>query len=76
MSCRPEAFGQHPNAEISYLIEDSRVVLDSLLSLQPATAAAAGGQRREDLVMAIATDLLDQVGLSCMISKRFRLCLL
>lgn len=24
---RPEAFGQHPNAEISYLIEDSKVGL-------------------------------------------------
>jgi len=44
---RPEAFGQHPNAEISYLIEDSRVVLDSLLSLQPRTADSGGGVRRE-----------------------------
>ncbi len=64
---RPEAFGQHPNAEISYLIEDSKVLLDSLLSLQPrqqptgAAAAGGGGGRREDVVMAIATDLLDQV---------------
>jgi hypothetical protein len=37
---RPEAFGQHGNAEISYLREDSRVVLDTLLALQPADAGA------------------------------------
>lgn len=59
---RPEAFGQHPNAEISYLIEDSKVVLDSLLSLQPRTGGAAGGGvKREDLVASIAADLLEQV---------------
>jgi len=58
---RPEAFGQHPNAEISYLIEDSKVLLDSLLGLQPRSVATGGGARREDLVMAIASDLLDQV---------------
>ncbi|GIM07381.1 hypothetical protein Vretimale_11536 [Volvox reticuliferus] len=66
-SDRPEAFGQHSNAEISYLIEDSKVLLDSLLSLQPrAEGGGSGGSggaggRREDVVMAIATDLLDQV---------------
>ncbi len=37
---RPEAFGQHGNAEISYLREDSRVVLDTLLALQPSDAGA------------------------------------
>ena len=37
------------------------MVLDSLLSLQPATAAAAGGASKEALVTAIATDLVDQV---------------
>ncbi|MEW5313998.1 MAG: hypothetical protein WDW38_005527 [Sanguina aurantia] len=59
---RPEAFGQHPNAEISYLIEDSRVLLDSLLSLQPRSAGEGGAvAKREELVMGIATDLLDQV---------------
>ena len=68
---RPEAFGQHSNAEISYLIEDSKVLLDSLLSLQPRTGGAASGggggsaaSAREELVMTIATDLLDQVRLS------------
>lgn len=58
---RPEAFGQHSNAEISYLIEDSKVLLDSLLSLQPRSVGSGGGMKREDLVMSIATDLLEQV---------------
>ncbi|KAK9823872.1 hypothetical protein WJX72_006072 [[Myrmecia] bisecta] len=58
---RPEAFGQHPNAEIAYQIEDSRIVLDSLISLQPRSSAAAGGARREEVVITIATDLLAQV---------------
>eukprot|EP00879_Flechtneria_rotunda_P005109 GHRR01005390.1.p1 GENE.GHRR01005390.1~~GHRR01005390.1.p1 ORF type:complete len:1589 (+),score=542.70 GHRR01005390.1:1679-6445(+) len=62
---RPEAFGQHSNAEISYLIEDSKAVLGGLLSLGPKTGSSGGdggaGSRREELVEAIATDLLDQV---------------
>ncbi|KAF5831208.1 dynein-1-beta heavy chain, flagellar inner arm I1 complex [Dunaliella salina] len=59
---RPEAFGQHPNAEISYLIEDSKVLLDTLLGLQPRVGGSTGaGASREDLVMSIATDLLEQV---------------
>ena len=61
---RPEAFGQHPNADIAYQIEDSKVVLDSLLALQPRAAAAVGGKSREELVMGICNDLLEQVGLT------------
>lgn len=71
---RPEAFGQHPNAEISYLIEDSKALLGGMLSLAPRTgggaggssggggkAAAGGSARQEELVEALANDLLDQV---------------
>lgn len=74
----PEAFGQHPNAEISYLIEDSKVLLGGMLALAPRTgsgssgagggggsgggAAAGGGARQEELVEALANDLLEQVG--------------
>lgn len=58
---RAEAFGQHPNADIAYQIEDSWLVLESLLSLQPQTALAAGGRSREDIVGAICADLLEQV---------------
>ena len=60
---RAEAFGQHPNADIAYQIEDSWLVLESLLSLQPQTALAAGGRSREDIVGAICADLLAQVHL-------------
>ena len=38
-----------------------QVVLDSLLSLQPASAAAGGGASSEDIVAAIAADLVEQV---------------
>lgn len=37
------------------------MLLDSLLSLQPRSVGAGGGVSREDLVMTIATDLLEQV---------------
>lgn len=73
---RPEAFGQHPNAEISYLIEDSKALLGGMLALAPRTgsgssgavggssgggAAAGGSARQEELVEALANDLLEQV---------------
>ena len=58
---RPEAFGQHPNAEISYQIEDSKVVLDSLLALQPRAAVGGAGSSREATVMTITSDLLAKI---------------
>lgn len=38
----PQAYGQHTNAEINSQITDSLTLLDSILSLQPAKAAAGG----------------------------------
>lgn len=61
---RAEAFGQHPNADIAYQIEDSWQVLESLLSLQPQTALAPGARSREDIVGTICADLLEQVASS------------
>ncbi|KAF8058055.1 DHC10 [Scenedesmus sp. PABB004] len=69
---RPEAFGQHANAEMNYLIEDSKALLEGLAGLAPRTGAGGsgggaggappgGGRRREELVEAIAADLLDTV---------------
>ena len=38
----PEAFGQHPNADIASQITEARTLFETLLSLQPKTAAKSG----------------------------------
>lgn len=60
-SDRPEAFGQHPNADISYQTEDSMVVLDSLVGLQPKVAGGASGASKDEAVYKICEELLEQV---------------
>lgn len=59
---RPETFGQHPNADISYMTDDSMVVLDSLVDLQPKTGggAAVGGMTKDQMVYKITEDILEQ----------------
>ena len=47
----PEAFGQHPNADITSQIQETRLLFDILLSLQPQVSAQVG-ESREDKVMA------------------------
>lgn len=49
----PEVFGQHPNADIASQKAETKMLFDTLLSLQPqATSASAAGSRpsREDTV--------------------------
>lgn len=43
----PEAFGQHPNADITSQIQETRLLFDILLSLQPQVSAQVG-ESRED----------------------------
>ncbi|KAF0304890.1 Dynein heavy chain 2, axonemal [Amphibalanus amphitrite] len=57
----PEAFGQHPNADIASSIGDARVLFETLLSLQPAVAAAADGQSSDDKVIGLANDVLTKM---------------
>jgi len=59
---RPEAFGQHPNADISYMITDSQITLDSSLALQPKTGGGGGGGvSADEIVTAVCEDMLTQV---------------
>ena len=58
---RAEAFGQHPNADISYMMADSRVTLEACESLQPRGAGGAAGASADELVLGILGDLLAQV---------------
>ncbi|ORZ33974.1 dynein heavy chain and region D6 of dynein motor-domain-containing protein [Catenaria anguillulae PL171] len=57
---RPEAFGQHPNADIASQIRESNNLLSTLVSLQPQVQTGAGGTR-EDKVLALAADLARRV---------------
>jgi len=43
----PEAFGQHPNADITSQIQETRMVFETLLSLQPQTVSGVGESREE-----------------------------
>jgi len=45
----PEAFGQHPNADITSQIQETRRLFETLLSLQPAVSTGTG-ESREDIV--------------------------
>jgi len=44
-----DAFGQHPNADITSQIQETRMLFETLLSLQPQVAIGAG-ESREDKV--------------------------
>ncbi|XP_013412698.1 dynein heavy chain 2, axonemal [Lingula anatina] len=56
----PEAFGQHPNADITSQIQETRMLFETLLSLQPQTSAAAG-ESREDKVLDLAGKIMEQL---------------
>jgi len=56
----PEAFGQHPNADIASQVEQSKDLLNTILSLQP-RQVSQGGKSREQQVMELITQLMDQV---------------
>lgn len=58
---KPEAFGQHSNADIASLMQDSNGLLDTLVSLQPRIVTGTGGESREQKVANIALHLLKRI---------------
>lgn len=66
---RPEAFGQHPNADIASQIEAGNSMLEVIVSLQP-RAADGGGATPDDRVYALAGDLLELVPEACNIGAK------
>jgi dynein heavy chain len=55
----PMAFGQHPNADISSQIDESNIVIEVLVSLQPRVVTAAD-EDAEDPIASQARDMLEQ----------------
>jgi len=56
----PEAFGQHPNADIASQMADTKSLLSTILSLQPRTVVE-GGKSREVTVLELSAALMDQI---------------
>ena len=46
----PEAFGQHPNADITSQIQETRRMFETLLSLQAAGGSSTANDNREEKV--------------------------
>eukprot|EP00736_Rhodelphis_marinus_P013382 Rmarinus@m.14828 len=57
---RPEAFGQHMNAEIASQIAEGSTMLETVVSLQPVTVSE-GGESNEDRCLSIAVDMETKV---------------
>jgi len=59
---RPEAFGQHPNADIASQIMETDALLNTILSLQPVVSNVSSGQKsRGDQVYELCDNMLETV---------------
>lgn len=57
----PQAFGQHPNADITALISETRVLTETLTSIQSSASSGKEGEKKEDRVSQLAADVLVRI---------------
>ena len=58
----PEAFGQHPNGDIASQIKETRMLCDTLLSLQPqVTSTSKTKKSTEEEVMELSSKVLESL---------------
>ncbi len=59
----PEAFGQHPNGDIASQIKETKLLFDTLLSLQPQVTSSASGSKKstEEEVLELAGKVLENL---------------
>jgi len=58
----PEAFGMHENANISFQMQESGYMVDTVLSVQPRdNAGGGGGKTPDELVSEMTEDLLENM---------------
>jgi dynein heavy chain len=57
----PELFGMHDNANISFQLQETLRIIETVLSLQPRLVTAAGGKSPEDKVDDLASEILENL---------------
>jgi dynein heavy chain len=57
----PEAFGLHPNADITYQTRAGGDVLATIVDIQPKDSAGGGGETREEKVYRMADEMLEKL---------------
>ena len=60
-SDKPEAFGLHANAAITYQTNAAKTILEFIMNIQPKESSGAAGETRESLVTRIAQDMIDKL---------------
>ena len=50
-------FGRHPNANITFQLQETRKMMDTILSIQPRATSAEGGKSPDELVAALAAEI-------------------
>ncbi|KAK9815239.1 hypothetical protein WJX72_000483 [[Myrmecia] bisecta] len=57
----PEVFGMHKNADIAFRLQETHKVIETILSIQPRIATAAGEQSPDDVVASLADEILQSL---------------
>ena len=57
----PEVFGMHPNADITFQMQETRRMMDVVLSIQPRATSGEGGKSPDDIVSTLAAEIEAQV---------------
>ena len=55
----PEIFGMHSNADITFHLQESSVLLSTVLAIQPRSVAASSGQSPDEVVLAVSKTIAD-----------------